>query len=701
MLRGYVREGGHRGVRGHNWPRKSCLRVCACVRVMLLVLAIAHQVGAQAHAARVRQGGRAQRREEAQLAARVMCVCLRVRVCARLRECPGPRGPSRCSDPCCGVEAGTRERRANGGSLGIGARSGAAPPATDEELRPCHSLPGYTRPDALKAQRMCCNPLLAPTLPPSHPSAHGPAPRVQQCAAADLFVLLRPVRGRGVQTREGRKHTSPTGIVFELLFRVPARTPWTITYGRPACPAGLLRGAGRRAQGGVAEPVRPGRDAVLWLLPPPHLQAAARQELLLLVILRPLPLLFSWASASAAQRPAGATGRSPRLLVHPVNPLPPAAFRTDATGLPPSRSRPPPDRPSLATAYRFFESRSAPSTAPLVLWMTGGPGCSSEVALFGENGPCSVNENGNGTDLNPSSWNQHANLLYIDQPAGTGFSYGLGLDHNETQARRPKQGRGGGGIPGDVFVGGVIPVGGSGLRLDHNGTQRTAWPSPRCATTPFPHLHPYLLLLFAGASPASPPLTSPHPLPSVAPCLLIPVPLLPRPFPFSLGGRRHVRLPPGILPRAPGVQEERVSALAQSTVPPPVPPFLSLRAPTRTSPPHPQARPPAPISLSPACWSSLPRNAELPPAPSCLKTPLPSAPFSFERLHLRPCVDPPLLYKVYAFRKTYAGHYVPLCLPPLARPQLPQLLRVWRVLRATTCACHPPPPPFPPSPPPV
>ena len=33
--------------------------------------------------------------------------------------------------------------------------------------------------------------------------------------------------------------------------------------------------------------------------------------------------------------------------------------------------------------YWFFESRSNPSTDPVVMWMTGGPGCSSEVALFG------------------------------------------------------------------------------------------------------------------------------------------------------------------------------------------------------------------------------------------------------------------------------------------------------------------------------
>ena len=81
--------------------------------------------------------------------------------------------------------------------------------------------------------------------------------------------------------------------------------------------------------------------------------------------------------------------------------------------------------------YWFFEARDSPETAPLVLWMTGGPGCSSEVALFGENGPCKVNTDGSNTTVNPYSWNSKANLLYIDQPAGTGFSYGTGLDHDE------------------------------------------------------------------------------------------------------------------------------------------------------------------------------------------------------------------------------------------------------------------------------
>lgn len=72
--------------------------------------------------------------------------------------------------------------------------------------------------------------------------------------------------------------------------------------------------------------------------------------------------------------------------------------------------------------YWFFEAREAPENAPLILWMTGGPGCSSLVALFNENGPYHIQEDLS-LKLNPHSWNKKANILFIDQPVGTGFSY--------------------------------------------------------------------------------------------------------------------------------------------------------------------------------------------------------------------------------------------------------------------------------------
>ncbi|KAL5100715.1 hypothetical protein RYX36_005042 [Vicia faba] len=65
-----------------------------------------------------------------------------------------------------------------------------------------------------------------------------------------------------------------------------------------------------------------------------------------------------------------------------------------------------------------------PTSKPLLLWFNGGPGCSS--IAYGEAeeiGPFRINTDGKTLYLNPYSWNQVANILYIDSPVGTGFSY--------------------------------------------------------------------------------------------------------------------------------------------------------------------------------------------------------------------------------------------------------------------------------------
>ncbi|KAF4676708.1 hypothetical protein FOL47_005425 [Perkinsus chesapeaki] len=76
--------------------------------------------------------------------------------------------------------------------------------------------------------------------------------------------------------------------------------------------------------------------------------------------------------------------------------------------------------------FWFFEKRrqSPDEAAPTTMWLTGGPGSSSMIALLAENGPCKVNADGSGTVRNEYSWTQKTNMLWVDQPPGTGFSTG-------------------------------------------------------------------------------------------------------------------------------------------------------------------------------------------------------------------------------------------------------------------------------------
>src|SRR3569833_2884118 len=68
-----------------------------------------------------------------------------------------------------------------------------------------------------------------------------------------------------------------------------------------------------------------------------------------------------------------------------------------------------------------IESRKDAASAPTTVYLPGGPGTSF---LDGASGfPCSVDDDGQSTSLNPWSWNNEVNMLYIDVPCQTGFSY--------------------------------------------------------------------------------------------------------------------------------------------------------------------------------------------------------------------------------------------------------------------------------------
>jgi carboxypeptidase C (cathepsin A) len=73
--------------------------------------------------------------------------------------------------------------------------------------------------------------------------------------------------------------------------------------------------------------------------------------------------------------------------------------------------------------FWFFEARHDPENAPLSIWLNGGPGSTSMMGLLQENGPCFIDEDSETTIHNPWSWNNHVNMLYIDEPNQVGFSY--------------------------------------------------------------------------------------------------------------------------------------------------------------------------------------------------------------------------------------------------------------------------------------
>ncbi|XP_042517449.1 serine carboxypeptidase-like 26 isoform X3 [Macadamia integrifolia] len=80
--------------------------------------------------------------------------------------------------------------------------------------------------------------------------------------------------------------------------------------------------------------------------------------------------------------------------------------------------------PGRALFYWFFEAQSQPSKRPLLLWLNGGPGCSSiGYGAAVELGPFRVKRNGVGLEFNKYAWNKEANLLFVESPVGVGFSY--------------------------------------------------------------------------------------------------------------------------------------------------------------------------------------------------------------------------------------------------------------------------------------
>ena len=72
--------------------------------------------------------------------------------------------------------------------------------------------------------------------------------------------------------------------------------------------------------------------------------------------------------------------------------------------------------------FWHFENRHIANSRRTVLWLNGGPGCSSMDGALMEIGPYRVNDDGT-LRYSEGSWDEFANVLFVDNPVGTGFSY--------------------------------------------------------------------------------------------------------------------------------------------------------------------------------------------------------------------------------------------------------------------------------------
>ncbi|KAJ5673710.1 hypothetical protein N7507_002837 [Penicillium longicatenatum] len=74
--------------------------------------------------------------------------------------------------------------------------------------------------------------------------------------------------------------------------------------------------------------------------------------------------------------------------------------------------------------FWFFPSSNPAADREITIWLNGGPGCSSLDGLLQENGPFLWQSGTYAPVRNPYSWTNLTNVVYIDQPAGTGLSPG-------------------------------------------------------------------------------------------------------------------------------------------------------------------------------------------------------------------------------------------------------------------------------------
>ncbi|KAF3482053.1 carboxypeptidase cpdS [Arthroderma uncinatum] len=74
--------------------------------------------------------------------------------------------------------------------------------------------------------------------------------------------------------------------------------------------------------------------------------------------------------------------------------------------------------------FWYFPSENPAAEDEITIWLNGGPGCSSLEGLLQENGPFSWQYGTLYPVANPWAWNNLTNMVWVEQPVGTGFSQG-------------------------------------------------------------------------------------------------------------------------------------------------------------------------------------------------------------------------------------------------------------------------------------
>lgn len=72
--------------------------------------------------------------------------------------------------------------------------------------------------------------------------------------------------------------------------------------------------------------------------------------------------------------------------------------------------------------FWHFQNRHIANRQRTIIWLNGGPGCSSMDGALMEIGPYRLKDD-HTLEYNNGSWDEFAHLLFVDQPVGTGFSY--------------------------------------------------------------------------------------------------------------------------------------------------------------------------------------------------------------------------------------------------------------------------------------